>query len=312
MNGEVLATIEHPAALVRRADELSVEELVEQVAKIQQVMKAVMRQDTHYGVIPGTPKPTLYKAGAEKLCLLFRLDPEYQTTEHREGDHLTVQSICILHHIPTAQRRGSGMGSCSTRESKYAYRSGSRKCPNCSKETIIKGKEEYGGGWLCFAKKGGCGSKFKAGDKAIEGQPTGRVPNDDLPDSYNTVLKMANKRSLVAAVLNVTAASDIFTQDLEDLREHTPAEVPRVSPHGEVELGKVYRGHEDREDALRAIQEAGTLVDMKRALNTYAWSGTDELENWHPDDVKEISRVYKQRERILSKAAAPMREPGED
>ena len=32
-----------------------------------------------------------------------------------------------------------------------------------------------------------------------------------------TVLKMANKRSLVAAVLNATAASDIFTQDIEDM-----------------------------------------------------------------------------------------------
>ena len=43
------------------------------------------------------------------------------------------------------------------------------------------------------------------------------MPNEDLADQYNTVLKMANKRSLVAAVLNSTAASDIFTQDIEDM-----------------------------------------------------------------------------------------------
>lgn len=33
-------------------------------------------------------------------------------------------------------------------------------CPNCGKDAIIKGKEEYGGGWLCYKAKGGCGSKF--------------------------------------------------------------------------------------------------------------------------------------------------------
>jgi hypothetical protein len=57
--------------------------------------------------------------------------------------------------------------------------------------------------------------------------------NDDLADSYNTVLKMANKRALVAGILNVTAASDVFTQDLEDFRrdeEEAPAAPQRVPP----------------------------------------------------------------------------------
>ena len=36
-------------------------------------------------------------------------------------------------------------------------------------------------------------------------------------DIQNTLYKMACKRALVAAVLNATAASDIFTQDLEDM-----------------------------------------------------------------------------------------------
>lgn len=35
-------------------------------------------------------------------------------------------------------------------------------------------------------------------------------------DVYNTVLKMAKKRSHVDAILTATAASDIFTQDIED------------------------------------------------------------------------------------------------
>jgi len=196
--------------------ELGVEEVVAQVEKIQRVMGATMRAGEHYGVIPGTVKPTLLKPGAEKLCLTFRLDPQYEVTSAPDGEHLTVVSRCTLYHIPTGNRMGSGMGSCSTKESRYAYRQAKRSCPACGVASIIKGKAEWGGGWVCHKKQGGCGAKYAETDGAITGQPTGRIANPDLADQYNTILKMANKRSLVAAVLNVTAASDIFTQDLED------------------------------------------------------------------------------------------------
>ena len=199
--------------------ERSVEEVVQQVKKIQQVQAAVMKEGEHYGVIPGTQKPTLLKPGAEKLAFVFRLDPQYEITETHDKDHLSVTSRCTLWHIGAGVRMGSGMGSCSTKETKYAFRHAARKCPACGKEAIIKGKEEYGGGWLCFKKKEGCGAKFKDGDAKIETQEAGLVANENLADTYNTVLKMSNKRALVAAVLNVTAASDIFTQDLEDYQE---------------------------------------------------------------------------------------------
>ena len=39
-------------------------------------------------------------------------------------------------------------------------------CPVCGKDAIIQGKPEYGGGWVCFSKKGGCGAKF-ATDPAL-------------------------------------------------------------------------------------------------------------------------------------------------
>jgi hypothetical protein len=44
-----------------------------------------------------------------------------------------------------------------------------------------------------------------------------RIPNPDFADSSNTVLKMAQKRALVAACLVVTNASAFFTQDVEDM-----------------------------------------------------------------------------------------------
>lgn len=209
MGGEIIT--------IDQIQPLSVAQIKQQVQTIQQVMEGVMKDGTHYGKIPGCgDKPVLLKAGAEKLCMTFRLDPEYEIITERDGDNLSITSKCTLHYIPNGARMGSGMGSCSSRESKYFYRSAVRKCPACGAEAIIKGKAEYGGGWLCYGKKGGCGAKFQDGDAAIDGQKMGRVPNEDLADQYNTVLKMSNKRSLVAAVLNVTAASDIFDQDLDD------------------------------------------------------------------------------------------------
>lgn len=47
-----------------------------------------------------------------------------------------------------------------------------------------------------------------------------RVPNPDICDVVNTVQKIATKRTLVAAVLIGTNASDSFTQDIEEDLEH--------------------------------------------------------------------------------------------
>jgi hypothetical protein len=111
----------------------------------------------------------------------------------------------------------SGLGSCTSFESKYRWRKGERKCPSCGVAAIIKGREEYGGGWLCFNKKGGCGSKFIDTDPKIVNQTTERVLNPDINDSRNTILKMTLKRAKVSAVLSATRSSGVFTQDMEDV-----------------------------------------------------------------------------------------------
>lgn len=206
-----------PATITK--DALSPDDVLAQVQTIQQVMSIAMRDNEHYGVIPGTQKPTLLKPGAEKLCLTFRLDPEYTEQEQFFDDgHYYVKSTCTLFHIPTQLRIASGVGSCTTRESKYAYRNAQRVCPDCGKPFLLKSKQKPE--WFCWNNpskdKHGCGAKFPEDDARIVNQEQGKVPNLDLADSYNTVLKMASKRALVAAVLNGTAASDIFTQDLED------------------------------------------------------------------------------------------------
>ena len=196
----------------------------------------VLNKDVDYGSIPGTGnKAVLLKPGAEKLAAFFGLTVTYEIIEKVADwtgkDHGGEPFFYFFYKVKLLRQgivAGEGEGSCNSWETKYRYRKAERTCPECGAEAIIKGKAEYGGGWLCFNKKGGCGAKFKDGDPAIESQHTGRVANPDVADIVNTIQKMAQKRALVAAVLNATNASDWFTQDVEDyidgsFTETTPA-----------------------------------------------------------------------------------------
>jgi hypothetical protein len=143
-------------------------------------------------------------------------------------------------------------------ETKYRYRDSTRKCPECGGEFIIKGKEEYGGGFLCFKKKGGCGAKFSDTDERIIGQVTGKVEYDNPADHKNTVLKMAKKRSLVDATLTCTAASDIFIQDIEDLVDNgviIPKEGPAEKPLDKKNEIKIDRNFTEEANNCKSLEE---------------------------------------------------------
>lgn len=200
-------------------------EVKAQTVAIHNLMEEVMVKDTHYGVIPGTGnKPSLLKPGAEKIAVLLHLAPAFKRETQWDGEHMTVFSECTLTHQGTGVVIASAGGLCTTKETKYAYRQATRKCPACgATNTIIKGKKEYGGGWLCYRNKGGCGAKYDENDPQITTQSGDREANLNLPDAYNTVVKMADKRAFVAATLFGTAASDIFTQDVEDFRDEVNA-----------------------------------------------------------------------------------------
>jgi hypothetical protein len=183
-----------------------------------EIIKRVLVKGTDFGVIPGTKQETLLKAGAEKIVDSLNLYPDYEplkSVEDFEKPLFYYQYRCVLRARGIDSKVATGIGSCNSMESRYRWRNSSRVCPRCGQETIIKGKEEYGGGWLCFAKKGGCGAKFDGDDVAITSQKTGQIPNEDVYSLVNTIDKMAQKRALVAATLNL-GFSDKFTQDVED------------------------------------------------------------------------------------------------
>lgn len=203
---------------------MTIESAVERFNTLVEFVSRVLRKDVDYGVIPGTGKPTLLKPGAEKLTTFFGLSTRFQLIERIEDwSGESHGGEAFFYYMYRCQLyRGELLiaesdGSCNSRESKYRYREAQRTCPDCKQATIIKGKEEYGGGYLCFKKKGGCGAKYPGGDQRIENQPLGRVPNPEIADAVNTIQKMSQKRSLIAACLLAVNASEFFTQDVEDM-----------------------------------------------------------------------------------------------
>lgn len=215
---------------------ITVEEINAEQDFIERVQKKVMKKGEDFGTVGNVKKPTLLKPGAEILCRVFRLDPQFENVREWTGRHLTVYSKCTIYHAPTGRRLGSGVGLCSTKEPNYALREAMRKCPDCQKETIFVSKDA-GGGFYCWRAKGGCGAKFAKDDQRITGQATGKVANEEIEALYNTVEKMSAKRSLVDAVLHVTAASRVFAQDLEDLHPRGEAEAPEppAASHAEAD-----------------------------------------------------------------------------
>lgn len=178
---------------------LSANEIVAQVQLIQQVMKAVMKDGTHFGTIPGTDKPSLYKAGAEKILSTFRIAIEPVVTDLSTADEVRFRVEARATHMGTGAYLGSGVGECSSAEEKYAWRAVA-----CDEEWDATPEDRR----RVKYRKG-------RGDDVVALRQVRTVP----ADVANTVLKMAKKRALVDGTLTITAASDVFAQDLEDLPE---------------------------------------------------------------------------------------------
>lgn len=174
-----------------------------QVNLMQDVMRRTMFDGTHYGKIPGTQSISLYKAGAEKLMATFRLaaDPE---TEDLSCDGEIHYRVKVRLLSASGQFLGAGIGECSSREDKYAWRA-----MVCQEEFDATPENRRR-------------VKFSRYQGNVEKKKQVRTNPSDVA---NTILKIAKKRAQVDAVITVTAASDIFTQDIEDLPDELREQV---------------------------------------------------------------------------------------
>jgi hypothetical protein len=158
---------------------------------LQEYVRDAMVQDHHYYSFKDGDKPALTQEGAHAIASLLKTffgPPELHETYHEGNDHYSVRARIEVFN-QQGQRIATGDGMCSTRESKYAYR------------------------WCWGNEIPAAVDKSKLKTKGRNDNPQYQIPNQDLPDVYNTVLKMAVKRAKVAAVRQLPMVSELFVAD---------------------------------------------------------------------------------------------------
>lgn len=181
VTGEVLPVVHQRFAL-------SAYEAKQWADGVRDLRQAVLRDGTDYAIIPGTTKPTLLKPGAEMLLLAAGFGSstsQVRIDTDEDGKRLGVYYKTVIHRAHT----GDVVAECEA----YA------------------GYDEdrfYQSAAAAEQKERANATKYK------------RSPNTskfvEFRAPWNSVIKMCQKRSFVGAVLNATASSGLFTQDLED------------------------------------------------------------------------------------------------
>lgn len=178
IENEVIA-VEPSANLSVNISQNSIEAMRQQIGLLKDFVKSQLREgiNNDFAVIPGTPKKTLLKPGAEKLANLFKLGSRIIAMEKeidRPNNYAMFTYTVEIFHMPTGRAVTQCQGSCNSLEKKYRER------------TIWEG---------------------------------GRPHKEETPiaDIMNTLMRMAQKRAYVGAVIIATGASDFFSSELEDL-----------------------------------------------------------------------------------------------
>lgn len=206
----VVAFQSQQGALAHASSRMAVADIISHVALVQEVMRAVMKPEVHYGVIPGTDKPTLYKQGAEVLCMAFRVADSYQVEDLSTADVVRYRVTCTGVHQMNGIVLGTGMGEASSGEEKYKWRKAWDEEFDATPANLRRIKS----------------GKYKT--KQVRTEPA---------DLANTILKMANKRAKIAMTINVTACGDMFGQDLEDMDEALRDHLTRHNPEAAAAAG---------------------------------------------------------------------------
>ncbi len=259
----------------------TLQEATTRLANFKKFASDTLIEGQDYGVIPGTGKrkqdadgnwkndPTstksLLKPGAEKICQLYGLTASFEYLEKtvdwsRTPPFFYYEIRCTLTHRTTGVILGEGLGSCNSKESRYRYR------------WVYSQDRPAEEGWEKYYKKW-----------------RKRIENLDTADQANTILKISKKRAFIDATLTVTAASDLFSQDLEDYDENTGPREPKsqdVNKKAGAAGGNLSEGDENKLKFYRGLFErAPTMDDVDRHVKVLNNNGkrvlpflTDEIE----------------------------------
>jgi hypothetical protein len=208
----------------------------------------ILKPDVDFGRIPGTPKDTLFKPGAENLLMFFNMVAECEPSEMIDKSDYAAGAydfLAVCRGYEISERTGfqkvfKGMciGACSSRETKYRYRwvtkdkiseldrfkydatASKEDNIDASKQAMTYWKQEKGDGAVKYAK--GFGGKMTV---------LYRIENENPYDLINTIIQMAQKRALVGMTKVVTGVDRIFT-DVEDVEKEQadPVDVDNTGP----------------------------------------------------------------------------------
>lgn len=168
--------------------EKSITRIKQEINLAERMVEEVLTKDFDWGIHPGTTSYALKDPGASKLINSFNCysDPEILYRESTKEKISFVIKTRLMHR-PTGEVKATGVGSCTTTETKYQYR-------------WVADPESYG-----LDREG---LKQKAGKF--------RIPNPELEELENTILKMATKRAEVDAAQSLpgvgTSLARIFNR----------------------------------------------------------------------------------------------------
>lgn len=218
--------------------------------ELQAFVQAAMVKDVDYGRIPGVDKDCLFQQGAQKLAELYGFSHRFvpvESVKDWERGFFYFEYRCILESRRDGSLIGEGIGSCNSRESKYAGRwvFGNDVPPGLNRATL----------------------KVRKGTSKKNGKPFELflVPNEDPYSLVNTLQKMGAKRAYIHAVIAATRSSGLFTQDVEDL---PPEAFGEVEPAHDADTGEVIDAPTSKqltEMHLQRIASATTVDALRQA-----------------------------------------------
>lgn len=173
-----------------------IDEYKEFLQNYNEFIDSQLSENIDFGKVPGVDKPSLLKPGAEKLEKLFFLTHEKSQVEKIVEPGFVKYTYRTTIFDKNGNIKATCEGTCNSKETKYRYTNVSAK--DASDEQKRNGQE---------IKKNG-----QYGEYIVY-----RVEKKDFYDIENTIMKMAQKRSYVGAILEATNSSGRFTQDVEDL-----------------------------------------------------------------------------------------------
>lgn len=189
-----------PAQPAKAPAALTKDDLIDRTRMVEEIVRDLMEEDVHYSKLPGTSTIMLEKTGSEQLLMAFQIAVNTRVEERPQMDHggsdIGYRVYCDGYH-GSGQYVGTGIGECSSRESKYRWEVALNE--QHWNDTPADQRRQH---W----KKGK--KDFQTGKRGADYKEL-QVRRDPA-DVSNTVLKMAKARALRDLVNTSLGAGAVF------------------------------------------------------------------------------------------------------